>query len=567
MNVNVHENDILRIVRKRYPTAEKKFLALQRGGMAYGKQFIGGIGMKYLKFGIIPVAVALIAVLITLNWNDGDAQQDSEEEKAVDPIPLAFSVEPKSTVPVVQRIGVNLSFWSTWGAEQYMRNILMNPGFEGRVDRVIVIVNHTDGQSFSDGQGLGQSDDYWNGASYEVRSGRSVGTTGTIAKSLKNGANNLPQYFTEGPAPILAVNDVVVVTRTSNPNPVGQWWVAQSAKDLVRVDDSVRPGSPGKSSVLLLPQPNDTEQFNFFLDSITSRAGKLLLVQGPWRLSFWARGEGENPVLEVNFRRLNETPHFVRQNVALSNEWKEYTIDFNGEDDGAPETLKLAFRNAKDNTRIFIDDVFLGPAQDVNPHTAWRQDVIDLLKELRPSYLRDWQGQLGDNFANRTAEVYARGSWVNHGNDGDGSPSFGYSILDLFDLCKQVQANPWIIIPPTFSDSELDALGVFLAEHANKSQFSEVILEFGNENWNGIFRSGALNVPEAHGPVADRAFDRISATAGPNVKIRRIINGQFAYPGNTRQFVTETKHYDALAVAPYVFHTLNQGVSDREEFK
>jgi hypothetical protein len=80
--------------------------------------------MKYLKFGIILVALAFVAALFTFKWKKGEAeaQQDIQAEQSVEPIPVTFSVEAKPSVPLVQRIGVNLSFWSTWGAEQYALN-------------------------------------------------------------------------------------------------------------------------------------------------------------------------------------------------------------------------------------------------------------------------------------------------------------------------------------------------------------------------------------------------------------------------------------------------------------
>lgn len=512
--------------------------------------------MKYIPYVIFAIVIAVLATLATLNFSDGDAATASDQQQN----PIICVVDSNPAVPSTQRIGVNLTFWTTWGADQYMKNVLMNPGFEGQINRIVVIVTQTDQTSFSDGQNLGQRDGFWKGASFEVRSGQSAGVKGTISNSLNTGANNLPQYFTEGPPPPLAVNDVIVLTMNSNPNPVGQWWLSPTG---VTIDNSSPPpGSPGTYYAVMAPTDSAGAECNFYLDAITDRAGNLLTLSGPWQLSFWVRAEGEGAVLNVNFQRLNGTPPFVNEVSTPSGEWQQVIYNFNPTDSSTPGILKLWLSAQTPNTTIHLTNVFLGPTQPSNPSTAWRQDVIDMLKAMRPSYLRDWQGQLGDTFNNRIAPAFARESWTERMIGGDGSLSFGYSIPDVFDLCTQVQANPWIIIPTTLTDGELDAFGNYLAQNPAAANFSEIVLEFGNENWNWIFRSLGLPIPEAHGPVADRAFTRISAAAGSNVKIRKVINGQFYNPWLTLEFAKTAQNYDTMAVGPYFLFSLDAGTPE-----
>jgi hypothetical protein len=460
-----------------------------------------------------------------------------------------------------ERIGVNLTYWDTWGANQYMDNILMNPGFEGQVDRIVVIVTQSDSTSFSDGSGLGQADNYWVGASYEVRSGVSVGATGTIIQSLNQGANNLPQYFTNGPTPTLNVNDVVILTLKSNPNAIGQWWLSSQG---VSTDNSFpAPGTPGPYYIVLQPvDANTPAEAFFYLDTINDRAGNLLNVTGPWQLSFWVRGEGPNPVLLSEFRRLSASTPFVVNSTAVSPTWQQVVINFTPTDTTAPGVLKLNLSNLNYGTTIYIDNVFLGPIQSENPTTAWRTDVINMLKAMQPSYLRDWQGQLADDFPNRIMTQMGRISWNERLYGGSGSLSFGYSIPDLFDLCDQVGSKPWVIIPTTLTDAELDAFGAFLAQNATTTRYPEIILEFGNENWNWIFRSLGIPIPAACGPVSDRAFTRITAAAGSGVNIRRVINGQFYNPYVALAYANASTQYDTLAVAPYFLLTLDQSATE-----
>lgn len=493
---------------------------------------------------------SLLSTLALLSWSHLTAE----------PIHCIVNTDP--TISETEKIGVNLTYWTTWGADQYMKNILMNPGFEGEINRILVIVTESTYNSFSDSSGLGQADGFWNGATYEVRSGPSAGATGTINHSLFQGTDNLPQYFTDGPAPVLNVNDVVIITRVDDPNPVTQWWI----NDRVTVSNSFpAPNTPGPYYIVMDPiDSNHPAEAIFYLDAIGDRAGNLLKVEGSWRLSFWIRGEGEGATLKTQFQRLNgSTPYFIN-NVTATNEWQQVVFDFTPEDTPEPGTLKFWLVAEIANTKIYLDNVFLGPIQESNPNTAWTTDVIDMLKAMNPSYLRDWQGQLGDTLQNRINVDFGRLSWRERLSGGDGTPNFGYSIPDVFELCKQVLAKPWIIIPPTLSDSELDQFGSFLASNANTSIFDDIILEFGNENWNWIFRSLGIPIPEAHGPVADRAFERITAAAGENVNIRRFINGQFYNPWLALAFADTAHQYDTLAVAPYYLMEMNDTMTDDE---
>ncbi len=476
------------------------------------------------------------------------------------PVPIPCVVDPNPTIPTTERIGMNMSFWTSYGAEQYQKNVIMNPGFEGQVDRIVVIVSQSDQTSFSDGQGLGQQDGHWNGASFEVRSGQSVGATGTIEKSLNQGANGLPQYFTTGAPPPVAVNDVIILTMDTTPTPVQQWWINTASLPAVTLDNSsVPPGSTGTYALMLAPTDQAPAEADSYLDSMNSVAGNLIVLTGDWQFSCWLRGEGTSPSLDVSFQRLNGTAPFFSQNFPATTDWQQVQYNFTPNDTSAPGTLKFAMINNSIGSQVYVDNISLGPVQSSNPLTPWRQDIIDMLKAIRPSYLRDWQGQLADTFRNRTIDVFGRQCWTMRLTGGAGSPSFGYSIPDFLELCTQVQATPWMIIPTTLTDSELTQFGQFLAQNADTSKFPEIVLEFGNENWNWLFRSGGIPVPAAHGPVADRAFDFITAASGPNVNINRVINGQFYSPGLTLQFAQAASHYDTMAVAPYFFLTMDSG--------
>lgn len=511
--------------------------------------------MNKWKYYLIPCAaiVALIALILQLfEVPEADAQTTTQSNA---PQPIPCVVNPTVVVPNLTRLGMNMSFRSPYAAEQYIKNVLMNPGFEGVVERIAVIVNNPDNQGFSDNQkGLGQPDGFWTGCDYEVRSGQHAGYRGVISNSLNESTDGLPRYFTEGTAPTLSKNDVVVITKTSEPAIPTLW--SPSNNSAVHVDcGNTRPGSTGTCSAVIDPNT----ELNFYLDTEQGEAGNLLNVKGDWNFSVWVKGEGKGGNLRVKFARLNSTPPYFEQTFPLTNDWQQVSYKFTADANALPGGIKFSFNNDNAQEKIWVDDVELGPAQASNPQIAWMQDVVDMLKQIKPSYLRDWQLQSADTTKNRIADQFARKCSGFRYAGGPPSMQYSYSIPDLLELCKQVGANPWIIIPTALEDAELDEIGLFLGQHADTSKFSDVIIEIGDENWNFLFRSEQLPIIEALGPVADRAFQRIEASAGSNVHLTKVIGGQARNHGLTIQYATGISSLSKISVAGYFFDGINAG--------
>jgi hypothetical protein len=473
---------------------------------------------------------------------------------------VQFQVEPVAVVSSPKRLGVNLGSWTAWGAEQLSSNVLKNPGFEGLVDRAIVIVRRADQQRFADDTNwLGREDGFWAGAHYDVRTGTSAGRQGLIADSRKAAGDGLPEFITVGETPTLEPGDVVSLTRINDSGLPAQWWIPQQANHSVStISHDKRPGSPGIRSLLLKPSPGRPAEIISYLDAIGDRAGKLLPVNGAWRFSFWSRsGEGGTP-LTIEFRRQG-SPAFLSKTITPGSAWTHTAFEFSPADSGPSGTLELKLRAAGDFGSVLLDDVELGAIQPAP--FPFRAEIVQALEQLHPGYLRDWQGQLGDTLANRLAEPFARRvSRYRPGDDLD----FGYSLTDFLTLCSRVQANPWIVIPTTFSDEELVGLGSFLEWHAGSDKFEEVLIEFGNENWNGIFRPAGIPDPVTHGEAADRAFRKLREGLSAKVPLRTVVNGQHANPEYALRFAGNSPAAEILALAPYFQPTLSAGLSQAE---
>ena len=235
--------------------------------------------------------------------------------------------------------------------------------------------------------------------------------------------------------------------------------------------------------------------------------------------------------MSVSFSRLgpSSSVSFVSQSIAVSAAWQQTVINFTASDTGPVGTLALSFiASGAAGSQVRLDDVTLERVSDLP--SPFRAEVVGALTALHPSYLRDWQSQLGDTLTNRLASSFAR-SPARYRPDPDGSQQlFLYSLPDFLALCNQIGAQPWIVVPTTFYDSEFAALGTYLANAQTTYNFSEIVVEFGNENWNSDFRPAGIENPVPMGQLANRAFSVIRQAAGSSVPLHFEVNSQFVNP-------------------------------------
>ncbi|MBK1643686.1 hypothetical protein CKO25_03220 [Thiocapsa imhoffii] len=490
-------------------------------------------------------------------------------------VAVAIQVEPEPIVTDARRIGINLGTWNYWGAEQFSRNIIKNPGFEGLIDRALVRVSALGRDRFHDDQRwLGRDDGFWSGAQYEVLTGSAAGAVGTILDSLKRGRNDLPEFTTLEPLPsTLAVGDIVTLTHQRDDLLPTHWWLPRDASGgVIRVVPGLTaPDSPGHRSLLLAPFTGKSLRIASHLDTIGSRTGNHLLpVSGPWQLRLWVHAEDAATArLRILFRRHGSQP-FLNLTVQPKAGWQLIEQTFEANDEGPIGALELALEVTGPGA-LALDDLWLGPlvepADDALASSAeqraleaFRPEVIAVLRELNPGYLRDWQGQLGDRLENRLAEPWARR--MNRYRPAH-SGEFSYGLPEFLDLSEAVGADPWLVMPTTFSIAEAEQFGVWLAARLATQPFNEVLIEFGNENWNAIFRPGGIQDPLHHGAAADRLFTALKAGAGEHPALRLVVNAQHANPYSAGKVAQATSSAEILAVAPYVLSRLNE--ADREQ--
>jgi hypothetical protein len=464
----------------------------------------------------------------------------------------------QSAVPVLTdapRIGLNLGGSSTWGAEQLVANVLKNPGFEPLVDRTLVIVKEVAGTAvMDDTHWLGRPDGFWDGGRYVVRSGAAVGRSGRIAESRRRGESG-PGLFQFDPFPSgLAPGDAVVVSVERAATGVPLWWTGNGKPAMSATE--ARPGSPGVQSARLVALPGARARLDHHLDMLGARAGKLLPMDGVWQLSFWARGKRGAERLAVSLRR-HGAAAFLEKEIALTGQWRRYEFDIAAKDDGPPGPLSLSFELS--GGEALLDDASLGEKQ--TGAGGFRGAVVSVLAALRPGYLRDWQGQLGDALQNRLAGPHARQP-VRY-RPGEAEQMYFYGLPEFLELCQAVGAQPWIVAPPLMDDAEWRELGAFLAQAAARHRFREILVEFGNENWNELFRPGGFVREAVHAQVADRALRLVREGAGNYPGIVAVLNAQFVNPATWVSLASLSRQANRIAVAPYFLYSLDESSPEK----
>jgi hypothetical protein len=227
------------------------------------------------------------------------------------------TVTQEVLVPDVKRLGINVGSRSRWGAAQFLKNLIDNPGFEagvyGSVAHIAVgssgsrlVQDFWDTSWNNDTLNIGQPEDFWNGADYEIVYGPAKGRSGTIADFAHE--NNRYVFYLDQDGTVPEEWDVLFVRREWDGLAArGQWATADPA--------TTRPGSPGSQSLHLTHTGESWRaSYAFYMDSVwrdgDRTAGKLFIVRGNWHLEFWARGAQDGDVLRARFFREGEADFF-----------------------------------------------------------------------------------------------------------------------------------------------------------------------------------------------------------------------------------------------------------------
>lgn len=493
-----------------------------------------------------------------------------------------IAIGPVVVQPTVKRLGINLSNRDFYDAGQISKNLVMrNPGFEGEIyQSTIRCGSGTATTCLDEDQWSAWPAGFWNGATFQFFYGAAQGQSGTISSyTAASGGNGGTFTFAEsGVAP--ANGDYMIVRMKVPGNPAAGWWPTLGGEGTITANTSdLPPGTTGKQTVAVsAPGASDSVNLASYFDGDGGRS--FLLLNGTFQLTFKAKGTGGSNQIGLSLQRLGLAT-YLNQTVTLTNTWATYTYTFTAAESGAHlNNVALAF-NTVGADSFYLDDVSLTQTNS-NPSntTAFLDPVVTTLQTLQPGSLRFWAGQLGDTLDNLIADQFGRqrAGYLAFYTEQD---DISYGLQEFLQLSAAVGAEPWFVVPSTFSTTDASNLIEYLAGPAGTpygakraargnptpwtSVFTKIHLEFGNEAWNGSFKGGSIEYPAPYGLQAQAIFAAMRANPAyiPSA-FDLVLGGQAVDSGRNQSIQNYCNNNDSFDVAPYMMNTVNS-FSDNED--
>ncbi len=534
------------------------------------------------KWFFVSVALLLVGLL---SISSRVMAQDQDEEMTV------ITVQDDVWLYDMKRLGINVGSPDRFGAGQYTKNVIANPGFEAAEYATILVTNYgatatrfqqDNWETIWNNDSVGHPPGFWDGAEYEIVSGRARGKTGIVDQFLHEDGRYTYEVTPDGDVDEANPGDLALVVVRQ---PFGGF--NGDTDPLNEADTStVRPGSPGTQSLKLLTPGDESwrSSYTYYFDSFgrdgDRSAGKLLQIDGNWRFEIWAKGgRARGDAIDVTLRRGEEPIGMQGRKFRLSEEWELYTYDFYvppgadapiGPDDIA-QVLSVSVHVAGLHD-VWIDDIALYRTDYNNP-TVFTDKYVDALRQLNPGIVRNWGDQLGSSLSNQLAPLYAR-KMTEHHPSFPVATSFHFSLHEFLELAAELGAEPWYVIPPTWTPGELQGLIAYLsapagtdywadyrAELGQTAPWSDIFptihLEFGNEMWGGNsgndpFIGATARNGDQLGQFAGSRIAHMKASPHYNPdNLNFIIGGQYGSPERQAQIASNSKAHDTIALAPY----------------
>ena len=497
----------------------------------------------------------------------------------------------------VKRLGLNLGLHNRYESAQLLKNLIVNPGFESAEFSTIFLAELTANsrrvqadnwmtQWNVDALNIGQPVGFWQGAEYEVIHGRAKGRFGTITRFTHENGRYTFYLNNDGIWP--GKEDVFVLRHKLSGIGIhdGPFLAADPTQR--------RPASPGTQSMRLTPpSPIWKWSWEYAVDSYgrdgDMTAGKLLIMEGEWRLEFWAKAKNTNTSLEIVIDRGDVT--FFSKTITLSAQWQQYNFPFtvpSGQDSlQQPIKSHVALRMRAIQGEVWLDDAALYRDKQTNP-TVFTDLVVQRLREYQPGVLRNWGEQLGTTLDNQLAPSFGR-------KTSGFSPrqrlanQFHYSLHEFLQLAQLIGCEPWYVIPPTWRAGEAQNLIAYLSAPAEahpygqrRAQlgqerpwtevFNKIHLEWGNEMWGwnlnddpfiGATVRGGLRL----GRIAKMRLGQMKQSpyyARAQSKLNFIVGGQAGYPERQEEIARECDELDVIAIAPYFGELTHYGTVEEK---
>ena len=285
-----------------------------------------------------------------------------------------------------------------------------------------------------------------------------------------------------------------------------------------------------------------------------------------YKAQVWLKQNGmADPRVRIQFGTV------MTQIVDVTPEWKKFEFDLPVD---SPEKPYNDHQNAE--TRMLIGALSPGTLwmgnfvvwqTDLPPYAVMPEDV-EILKDFKPHVLRLWGGIESPSLDFWLSKGFAQPV---RGGYGKVERSVLASLGETLEVCRQVGADPWLILNPWFTEQEnanlMDYLGgpadkgygKLRAEHGHPEPwtktFKKIYLESANEAWNQGMGYSYPSQPEVYAAVADRQFRELKKSPfySPD-QFEMIANGwdnSMQKDGWSRRVALSSKEADRVDLAYY----------------
>jgi hypothetical protein len=506
-----------------------------------------------------------------------------------------IDISTNAAVTAVKRFGINLGYNNYYDSGQMLKELVFNnPGFEGLLFQSAIHIGGGTSTSAIESTPFTQwPSGFWDGAGYEFIWGGAKGRTGVVTRSIApnrpnpptdpSGSTNGTTYLFTNSGTVPRSGDHAVLRKYFLGGAQTGWNTATNRGGRVETEfNDLPPGTQGRQCIRLTAlTPGDFVS----LSSANDTFGTFILLNGAFRLSFKAKGVGGANRIQVSVRRSPPGTNFtyLSQLVQLTNTWQKLELDFSAAETPAIRGPFSVIFTPVSQSAVLLDDVSLRETGgDPSNPTPFRDAVVTALQQLKPGILRGSTFNFGDSLENITAPPLARlrSAYTSYGTNQN---LLVYDWHEFLQLSEHIGAEPWHVVPVTFSEAEIAGLMEYLAGPANTfwgarraargrvkpwtDAFAKIHLEFGNEAWNPVFRGAAIEVAPVYGMRASEIFGVAKSspyyTGG---KFDFILGGQATYPGRNRDILNASTNHDSFAVAPYMAYLMNDFANNEELF-
>ena len=474
-----------------------------------------------LRFGLVAVSLAgVLALVLSARMQRADGAAEGVTH---------LRVTSKVMLRGVTRLGINLGEQDFYDSGQMLKNLISrNPGFEGMHYRSIFHCQ-TGGATrcIDTRQGIQFPAGFWDGASYEVLEGVAAGRKGSV-RGASAGAGGFTIGLDGGKKP-LGDGDWMALDKRFPEDPAAGWWpMVKGGAQLLAERADLPPGTPGQQALLMQAAgAGQVAQVNSYFDSTAGMT--FVRLHGRYRLSFRAKAARPGSAMHIHVgRNVPGMRRYLDEDVRLGRSWANYSEEFDADESNlTPAAVEVGF--SIEGGSALLDDVALEKAGgDATNRTVFRDEVVDTLRQLHPGVLRLMEGSagVGSTVDNLLAPVLARQrsgfrTWFERVED------VPVGVPEFLELCSEVGADPWIVVPTAMSEDETRKLAEYLAGGAQTAggawragaghpepwtrSFGTIHIELGNETWNGSMRANRWKIRPrtAAGPMrCSRRFAR-----------------------------------------------------------